>query len=223
MKNIVCFSSGGPGNFATVIEFCESNAGIARVICLITDREGIPAIDLAKEKSIQYAVFPFVENTYGTEKFQQIRSGECNKILRFLETLEKKEGYIDLIVVAFRRVLTGALVSKYAKRIINVHPADLSVYDIETRTRRYVGIGGLMQSVADGNAWTRTSIHFLDDGIDTGPLICLGPTVQYSQEFRDRKSVLIHESIQKQLSDKPALNAALQSILLAGRLKLIIL
>ncbi|WP_165786437.1 formyltransferase family protein [Methylomonas sp. Kb3] len=210
-KNIVCFSSHGPGNFETVLDYCALSSGRARVISLITDRERIPSIDMARTHGIPYRVFSFSTNKISDPNFNSERARSSNEILSYLLEIEKNES-IDLIVCAFRRILVGNIIHHFARRIINVHPADLSVWDFNTRTRRYLGIGGLKKSILDGNKTTRTTIHYLDEGVDTGEIICLGPPIPVEHNgnpFNFEK----HESAQKLKSDKPALMFALDHVL----------
>ncbi len=215
MKNIVCFSSGGPGNFATVVDFCKNHIAEARIINLITDRAGIPAIQVAKDNAIDFRVFDFADKLdLKNQAGQEMRMLECQPILEHLISLEQKHGAIDLIVLAFRRVLVGEILQQYAGRIINMHPADLSVWDINSRTRRYVGIGGLKLSILDGNGETRTSIHQVDHGVDTGELLCLGPWVPVQMNQMNNANVEHHEQKQKIQSDRPALLAVLEKILI---------
>lgn len=212
MKNVVCLSSGGPGNFATVMEFCEINVGIARVVHLITDRPAIPSIELAESKGIPYSVVKFRNISPSSKEFRKVRTEDCEQILSILNLLESTTGSISLVVSAFRRILLGEVIERLKGRLINVHPADLTVIDPRSGKRRYVGIGGLARSIRDGRSATRTTIHFIDDGIDTGSVLCLGPEVPVIQGM----SVSDHESRQKRESDRPALMNALQRLLISN-------
>jgi phosphoribosylglycinamide formyltransferase-1 len=212
-KNIVCLSSHGPGNFETVIDYCALSSGRARVIALITDKEKIPSIDMAMMCDIPYRVFPFSTIKRNDPDFISERTTSSDEILTYLQEIEQGEN-IDLIVCAFRKILIGNIIKQFARRIINVHPADLSVWNLSTRTRRYVGIGGLKKSILDGNQTTRTTIHYLDEGIDTGEIICLGPPIPVEKN-RGPFNFEKHESAQKLKSDKPALMFALDRVLFA--------
>lgn len=212
-KNIVCFSSQGPGNFETVLDYCALSSGRARVIALITDRERIPSIDMAMMRDIPYRVFSFSTSKKNDPDFISERTRSSNEILSYLQEIEKREN-VDLIVCAFKKILVGDIIKQFDRRIINVHPADLSVWNLNIRTRRYVGIGGLKKSILDGNQTTRTTIHYLDEGIDTGEIICLGPPIPVEQN-RGPFNFEKHESAQKLKSDKPALMFALDRVLFA--------
>lgn len=206
-------SSGGPGNFATVVDFCETEGRAhARVAHLVTDRPGIPAIEFAQSRGIEHTVLRFANISPASPEFRERRARDCDRLLGLFDEIEGKVGRIDLVVSAFRRVLAGEIVTRLTGRLINVHPADLSVIDRDTRQRRYVGIEGLARSLRDGNMTTRTTIHYIDAGVDTGPIICLGPKVAVAPG----ESVEQHETRQKIESDRPALTQALRE-LLVGR------
>ena len=133
-------------------------------------------------------------------------------IHRRLIELEQTNGPIDLIVLAFRKSVTGALLRSYCERMINVHPADLSVYDTATRSEDMSGTQGLRTSIEDGNAMTRTSVHFVTEGVDRGPLICIGPDVTFEGDRLSVADIEAHERKQKAVSDRAALRRALELI-----------
>jgi len=215
IHNIACFSSGGPGNFATVLEFCEAHPRSARVAALVSDRHAIPAIELARDRGIEHRVFEF-PTFRGDPLACASRVGTCNEILSYLEDVEDRKGSISLIVLAFRRILAGPIIERFVGRMINVHPADLSVFDLSTHRPRYAGIGGLRLSLLDGNGESRTSVHFVDGGVDTGALLCLGPMVRFFGCADSAADVQEHERRQKSESDRPALVRVLERMLLGG-------
>jgi phosphoribosylglycinamide formyltransferase-1 len=83
--------------------------------------------------------------------------------------IEVLEGYdVDLIVlVGFMRILSSEFVQHYKHRIINVHPSLLPKYG----GKGFLG-ETVHQAVLDnGDAVTGMTIHFVDEGCDTGPII----------------------------------------------------
>ncbi len=78
-----------------------------------------------------------------------------------LALLEEK--HIDYIVLAgFMRILSPRIVSRYRKRIINIHPAD---------TARFKGLGAYEWAFGKGLQSTKITVHYVDEGVDTGPVI----------------------------------------------------
>jgi phosphoribosylglycinamide formyltransferase 1 len=207
---IVMFSSWGPGNFQTALDFCDSRAE-TRLALLVSDRADTPSTRLARERGIDLFVHP-IEGGYDADQpnSRHRRIAALEPVLRRLQRLEREDGPIDLIVLAFRRILAGPILDQFASRMINVHPSDLSVFNIADRKPRYVGIGGLSRAIKDGNPTTRTSVHKVTAGVDEGPVICLGPEVRFEGSRDSRRDIDAHESRQKQCSDRMALKRALE-------------
>jgi phosphoribosylglycinamide formyltransferase 1 len=75
-------------------------------------------------------------------------------------TAEKE---INLICLAgFERILSPYIISKYAGRIVNIHPAD---------TNEFKGLHGYEWAFKSGKRQTKVTVHFVDEGVDTGSII----------------------------------------------------
>ena len=80
------------------------------------------------------------------------------EILKHLEPLG-----VELIVLAgFMRILSPVLVRAYANRMINLHPALLPSFP---------GIHAARQAIEAGVKFTGCTVHFVDEGVDSGPII----------------------------------------------------
>ncbi|MCK4235691.1 MAG: phosphoribosylglycinamide formyltransferase, partial [Candidatus Krumholzibacteria bacterium] len=70
---------------------------------------------------------------------------------------------IELVCLAgFMRIIKGRLIEKYAGRMLNIHPALLPSFK---------GLHGQKQALDYGVHYSGCTVHFLDEGIDTGPII----------------------------------------------------
>ncbi|MEQ9245273.1 MAG: formyltransferase family protein [Nitratireductor sp.] len=208
-KRVIAFSSGGPGNFRSTLEFSLAHQDI-KLVHLITDRPGIPSLDLAAQYGIASCVEPIVGRLNMSDPASVFRRIQAlDRIYSRLCDIESAGGLIDLIVLAFRKVLLGPIIDRFGPRMINVHPSDLSVHNVSDRRRRYTGLNGLKKAITDGNATTRTTIHRVDSGIDTGALLCLGPSVPFAGNRASDADIDRHEQLQKEQSDAVALNHAL--------------
>ena len=67
-----------------------------------------------------------------------------------------------LVLAGFMRILTGGFLSHYPKKVINIHPAD---------TDEHQGIDGYQWAFDKGLKETRITVHYVDDGVDTGEVI----------------------------------------------------
>ena len=119
------------------------------------------------------------------------------------EELERRE--IDLLVSAgYMRILGPEVVKRWHQRFLNVHPALLPSFP---------GMHGVRDALAYGVKTTGVTVHFVDDGVDSGPIV-----LQESVEVRDDDSwdtleARIHE-VEHRL-----LPAAVRA-LIAGRLSI---
>ena len=75
--------------------------------------------------------------------------------------IESRE--VDLIVLAgFMELLSGDFTRRFAGRVINVHPSLLPAFP---------GLRAIEQAVAAGVRITGVTVHFVDEGVDTGPIL----------------------------------------------------
>ena len=151
------------------------------------------------------------------------RTEEFNSwILQNLRQYEAQHGSLDLIVLGgYMRMVTEPLLSAYKDKIINVHPADLSVLTLEKR-RKYVGAHAVRDALAAGEPSTKSSVILVDGKMDHGEILTQGPEVaidtsQFSASSSFEDYVRKHQQRQKEQSDWPALVTAF-SFLAQGRL-----
>lgn len=80
---------------------------------------------------------------------------------RFVDILREEE--VDLVVLAgFMRIVGPAFLAAYPRRIINVHPSLLP---------KHRGTNAAAQALAAGDRVTGCTVHYVDDGVDTGEII----------------------------------------------------
>jgi len=76
---------------------------------------------------------------------------------------------VDLIVLAgFMRVLGDELIAAFPQRVVNIHPSLLPAFP---------GVGGQRQALEHGVKIAGCSVHFVDGGVDTGPIIAQAAVV----------------------------------------------
>ncbi len=222
---VVFFASGGPGNLQAAFELEDVVPHLVQVAAVVTDRSGIPAIDLARARGVPVIARDF-ERACGTwqaargnaEAAAQYRAkGQAfhDAIAHELERLEESAGArFDLAVLAYRRIIRGRLLGRFDGKMINQHPADLSV-QTSSGERAYVGIGGHARALRQGEGGGRTSTILVREGIDTGEILCQGPWVPYEGDGSGA-SIARHEDVQKGASDWPSLRFALTAIALGA-------
>ena len=128
--------------------------------------------------------------------------------------LEKLKAFkIDYIILAgYMRLIKSSILEAYRGKIINVHPADLT-YSVNQK-RVYIGSNAIKQALKDKRKQTRSSIIFIDEEVDNGPIFVSGPWVSYLGKYPiDDDSVAKHQERQKFTSDHPALIRAIDLLL----------
>lgn len=146
-KNVAVFVSGSGSNLQAIIDSDISHANIAVVVC---NKPGAYAIERAKDNDIPVEVVDH-KDYESREQFEK-------EIVKRLEPYD-----IDLVVLAgFMRILSPYFVKHYKNRIMNIHPALLPSFP---------GIHSARQALDYGVKFTGCTVHFVDEGVDTGPII----------------------------------------------------
>jgi phosphoribosylglycinamide formyltransferase-1 len=150
MKRIAIFASGSGSNFQAIVDACKSGELEAVPALLVTDKPGAYVVERASAANIPY--FAFSPKSYrNKEEF------ELNILL------ELKRYDIDFIVLAgYMRLVGPTLLNAFKGKIVNIHPSLLPAFP---------GLDAVGQALAYGVKLTGVTIHFVDEGMDTGPII----------------------------------------------------
>lgn len=148
MANLAVFASGNGSNFEAIVHALQNTPH--RVVCLISDQPKAFALDRAKRLGIPVHVFRF--------RTPAERETSEKGILEVLKNYKT-----DLIALAgFMRVLSPLFVDAYPKRIVNIHPSLLP---------KYPGVHGIRDSFLSRDPELGITIHYVDYGVDSGPII----------------------------------------------------
>ncbi len=150
MKRIAVFASGFGSNFQAIIEAVHNKALDAEIALLVSDKPGCKAVARAEQYHID--AFTFNAKDYvGKEAYE-------TDILRRLQ-----ERAVDYIVLAgYMRYIGQVLLTAYPQRIINLHPALLPSFP---------GAHGIADAYNHGVKVFGITVHFVDEGVDTGKII----------------------------------------------------
>lgn len=150
MLKFAVFASGSGSNFQSIIDAIARNELVAKCALLICDQPKAKVIAKAEENGIP--VFIFEVNKY-TDKRAYERA-----ILEKLETFK-----IEFIALAgYMRLIGSTLLQAYDRKIVNIHPSLLPSFP---------GLDAVGQAVTSGVKVTGVTIHYIDSGVDTGPII----------------------------------------------------
>jgi phosphoribosylglycinamide formyltransferase-1 len=160
MINIGVLVSGRGTNLQAIIEAIEEGKIEGKIKIVISDNLDAYALKRAEQHNI--------ETQYINHKEFKNREDYDKKIV---ETLENKE--VELVVLAgYMRILSSYFIKAYKNKIINIHPALLPSFP---------GLRAQKQAVEYGVKISGCTVHFVDEGIDSGPII-LQSAVEVSED-----------------------------------------
>lgn len=142
--------SGSGTNLQSIIDRCEDGGLSAQIACVISNNEKAFALERATKHSIPAVCLKHTEFA-GRTAYDE----ELVKVLRSHE--------VDLVVLAgFMRIITPVFIEAFPNAIMNIHPALLPSFP---------GLHAQRQAVEYGVKITGCTVHFVDAGTDTGPII----------------------------------------------------
>lgn len=142
--------SGRGTNFFALHQHIQEGNLHARIIGVLSNVPDAPGIEKAKQ--LGYTIYVVPHKQYASRRDHE----------KAIEAIID-ENQPDLIVLAgYMRMLTEAFVQKYPLKIVNIHPALLPSFP---------GIHAQKQAWAYGVKVTGCTVHFVDTGMDTGPII----------------------------------------------------
>ena len=158
--NILVLVSGGGTNLQALIDAqCAGRFGSAKIAAVVSNKKGVYALERAKTAGIQ----SFVEEVNPGLTKPQRQKELSDRILRHC-----REKEIRLIVLAgLLLILKGTIIDCYSGRIINIHPALLPKFGGEGMYGKHVHRAVL----AAGETETGCTVHIVDAGTDTGPIL----------------------------------------------------
>ena len=192
MINIAVFISGRGSNFLALLKNIEKGVlKNCQIAVLFSNNPNAKGLEYAAEAGIKTIVIP--------SKNRSDRVEYDKEIINALS-----EYNIDLICLAgYMRIVTEELVEAYKNKIINIHPALLPSFP---------GLHAQKQALDYGVKVSGCTVHFVDGGMDTGPIILQKTVPVYDNDTEDTLSARILEQEHTAYSEAVALYAA-------GRLK----
>ena len=144
--------SGKGSNFVAVAEAAAGGSLPAEIAIVLSDVESGGILERARERNLPAKFI-------APGKFRTKLDDEAERA--FIEELAGAE--VDLIALAgFMRVLKGEFLRKFEGRIVNIHPSLLPSFP---------GLEAWKQALDHGVKITGCTVHFVDAGVDSGPII----------------------------------------------------
>lgn len=224
--SVVFFASNSEVNLKVLHRLSIQYPRLISVDLVVTDRNNIGAIEYANKHAIPVIMQDFVKmcgkmKDAGSDVNKIHKYNMCavkfhNILLKKIKKFEiKRAKKFDLAVLSYYRWIHGDLLTYFSNRMINQHPADLTVFKKNKVTRKYIGIDPVYLSIKDGQKRTRTSTILVRAGHDAGEILCQGPWCTYKgPKPVTISSAAIHERVQEKVSDIPALAYTVKAIAL---------
>lgn len=159
-KKIAVFASGFGSNLQAILDYQSASKPNGEVVLVFSNNKAAYALERAKRHKIKTACFS-PSDFAGREEYDK-------QIVKMLDCED-----IDLVVLAGYMLLLGKhVIECYRNRIINIHPALLPSFK---------GTHGIKDALEYGVKITGVTVHFVDEGLDSGPII-IQETVSVSQD-----------------------------------------
>jgi phosphoribosylglycinamide formyltransferase-1 len=151
---IAVLASGRGSNFEAIARTVESGSVPATIAVLVADRPEARALDIAREHRIE-AVCVDPRDHPGREAHEK-------QVIGVLD--ERAVGLVCL--AGYMRILSGSFVKHFDGRLLNIHPSLLPSFP---------GLHAQRQALRYGVKVTGATVHFVDEGVDTGPIVLQAP------------------------------------------------
>jgi phosphoribosylglycinamide formyltransferase-1 len=142
-------ASGRGTNLQAILDACEDGRLPARVVLVLSDRPDAPALERARKAGVPTrSILPANVPT---------REAHDAALVAALRAAE-----VETVVLAgYMRLVTPGFLQAFPNRVINVHPALLPAFP---------GLHAQRQAIEYGVKVTGCTVHFVDEGVDTGPI-----------------------------------------------------
>jgi phosphoribosylglycinamide formyltransferase 1 len=170
MRKIAVFASGNGSNFQAISDVVQTGELKADIALLVCDKPGAFAIERANAARIP--TFSFNPKEFSSkEAYEKVITEQLTSY-----------GVEFIVLAGYMRLIGPTLLGAYSGRIINIHPSLLPAFP---------GKDAVGQALAAKAKWSGVTIHYVDEGMDTGPII-----VQERIRISEKET---RESLQKKI------------------------
>ena len=167
---IVVLASGSGTNLQAILDKLHGRDGI-EVVGVGSDKPEGGALERGRRAGVETAVFAGAD--YSDRAARDQAMGDW---------IESREP--DLVVLAgYMQLLSAPFVARFRNRVVNIHPALLPAFP---------GLDAIGQALAAGVETTGVTVHFVDEGVDTGPVIAQREVPMLPGVTRDELEAAVH-------------------------------
>jgi phosphoribosylglycinamide formyltransferase-1 len=191
MKNLGILLSGRGSNFEAIASNIKAGSIPARIAIVISNREDAPGLERARAMGFKTLAIPSRGKDRETFDRELVEALQLNAV--------------DIVCLAgFMRVLGPQVIRAFPNRILNIHPALLPAFP---------GINAQQQALHYGVKFTGCTVHLVDEGVDTGPIICQAVVPVLEEDTVEKLSARI-------LSEEHRIYPEALRLLLSGRIEM---
>jgi len=173
---IAILASGGGTNLQTIIDQCQQGLLDAEICLVLSNNPGAGALKRAAQAGIDTICIDH-RKFDNREDFDQT----------VVATLQKARS--ELVVLAgFMRIISEIFLQAFPQKIINIHPALLPAFP---------GLHVQQKAIEYGAKFSGCTVHFVDAGVDTGPIIAQAVVPIFSDDCQDTLAARILEQEHK--------------------------
>src|SRR5579885_719035 len=149
MKRLGILLSGRGSNFCAIADAIQQGRLNAEIAVVISNQPDAPGIIAAQERGLNAKVIPsrgLDREIYDRSLVNELRANQ-----------------VDLVCLAgYMRILSGYFIREFSMRILNIHPSLLPAFP---------GLDAQHQALEHGVKVSGCTVHFVDEGLDSGPII----------------------------------------------------
>ena len=155
MLNLGILISGRGSNMEYILKAIKKKKIPIKAAVVISNKPDVPGLKIAQKLGVPTEVVQ-------SKGFEGSRADYDKKIISVLTKygVTQKNGLVCL--AGFMRIISPEFVKKYKNKILNIHPALLPAFP---------GLDSQKQALDYGVKFTGCTVHFVDSGMDTGPII----------------------------------------------------
>jgi phosphoribosylglycinamide formyltransferase-1 len=148
-KRLGILLSGRGSNFLAIADSIQQRRLDAEIAIVISNRADAPGITAARARGLNAQLLPF--------------RGLDREIYDRQLIAELRKNNVDLVCLAgYMRLLSGHFIREFHQQIVNIHPSLLPAFP---------GLDAQHQALAHGVKFSGCTAHFVDEGLDSGPII----------------------------------------------------
>ncbi|MGX7052108.1 phosphoribosylglycinamide formyltransferase [Leuconostoc palmae] len=168
---LAVFASGTGTNFQALHDAILQRQLNAKIVRLIVDKSSAGALNLAKVFGVPATFVKYSD---------YLTKSEAEQVILEQLTDDKVDG---ILLAGYMRILTPKLIDAYAGKIINLHPAMLP---------KFPGRHSILDAYEAGVLETGVTVHFVNNGIDTGEIIAQESVPRYPEDTLHDLETRIH-------------------------------